>query len=158
MVPLLLTLLSDDLKVYFLSVWLDVCSLVNLDVALTSHEWRPHWMKILHSSRSAAIDNWNHSRSSLMWLIGRKIPIIRMQIGVNAWQVRGCDLVLLQTIDLVHLGLNGCCYITDQCVSDIAQRCRKLCSIDLDGCRSLTDVGISALGTGCGQLQTINLS
>ena len=67
MAPLFLTLLSCDLQVFFLSMWLDVTSLANLDAALTRHDCRPYWM-LLNALRSAGIDEWGHSFASLMWL------------------------------------------------------------------------------------------
>ena len=78
--------------------------------------------------------------------------------SADAWQVRGCDLLLLETDDIVHLGLSNCNNLTDQCLTDILSRCRKLTSIDLRGCDKVSDVGVSTLGAGCGQLLSINLS
>lgn len=62
MAPLLLTLLTCDLQVFLLSMWLDVTCLANLDAALTSHDCRPYWMMLLHCLRSADIDEWGHNR------------------------------------------------------------------------------------------------
>ena len=115
MALLLRTLFGYDLDVFFLSLWMDVPGLVNLDVAMSSHDWRPYWMTLLQSLRSAGVEKWSHSFASLMWLTRRGISVRRMQMKVDGERVRGCDLLLLQTIDLVHLGLDGCCNITDQC-------------------------------------------
>ena len=158
MVVLLFSLLSPDVQILLFSLWLDVRSLVNFDLALSSHECRPHWITILSSIRSAAIDDWSHSLSSLMWLTRRGIHTRKMQIKVDAWQVRGCDLLQLEMNDLVHLGLHDCRCVTNQFIVDIVPRCRNLNTIDLSNCRSLTDVGISALGAGCSQLQSIDLT
>ena len=65
--------------------------------------------------------------------------------------------LLIETDYVVHLGLNGCCNLTDQCIVNMVNQCSKLTSIDLDGCKKITDVGVSALGAGCGQLISINL-
>ena len=159
MAPSFLALLSYDLQVFFLSMWLDVPSLVNLDVALSCRNWRAQWMTLLHSVRSAGIDEWGHSYASLMWLTRRGICARRMQMKVDGWRVRGRDLILLLTIELVHLGLNGCCWImTDQCVMNVIHQCRNLKGLDISRCTSLTDAGVIALGAGCGQLQSINLA
>ena len=93
MAPSLLTLLSYDLQVFFLSLWLDVPSLVNLDVAVSSHDWRPYWMTLLHSLRSAGIDELDHSLASLMWLARRGICARRMQMKVDGLRVRECDVM-----------------------------------------------------------------
>ena len=71
---------------------------------------------------------------------------------VNAWVVPGCDLSLLRTVDLLHIGLNGCINVTDDCIEMIATRCHKLSTIHLEGCNKVTDAGISALGAGCVEL------
>ena len=119
MAPSLLTLLGYDLQDFFLSLWLDVPSLVNLDVAVSSHDWRPYWMTLLHSMRSAGVDEWGHSYASLMWLTRRGICARRMQMKVDGLRVRGCDLLLLETIELVDLGLEGCLDITDECIMEV---------------------------------------
>ena len=102
--PFFLTFLSYDVQVFFLSLSLDAPSLVNLDEAVSKHEWRPYWITLLHSVRSAGIDEWCHSCASLTWLTRRGICARRMQMKVDGWRVRGCDLLLLQTIDIVDLG------------------------------------------------------
>ena len=101
------------------------------------------------------MDDWYHSMASLMWLSRRGIRASRLQM--NDSRVRGCDILLLETSDLVFLGLKGCSNITDQCVMDIVKRCRKLLVIEVGDCRKVTDVGVTALGAGCGQLQKIDL-
>ena len=51
-------LLSDDLEILLLSLWLDVPSLTTLDVAVSSHRLRPSWLTVLRCIRSDAVDNW----------------------------------------------------------------------------------------------------
>ena len=183
MTQLLLHVLSDDLHRLLFCQWLDVRSLVTLDVAVSSSTSRPYWTRLLGSLRSQSIDNINHTSSSLHWLIQRGICASRIQMKVNAWEVPGCDLALLKTNDLLHLGLNSCRKVTDECISEavkgsnrerdgdcrrcyevadhvvsaLSYRCGQLQSIDLEGCNKVTNVGISALSVGCGQLQSINL-
>ena len=92
MAPLLLSVLSYDVQVFFVSMWLDVTSLANLDAALTSHDCRPYWMMLLHCMRSTSIDEWGHSLASLMWLARRGICSRSIRMKVDGWRVRGCDL------------------------------------------------------------------
>ena len=128
MVQLLLHTLSDDLHTLLLNHWLDVRSLVSLDVAVSSKSSRPYWMMLLRSLRISSVDNIDHSASSLMWLISRGVCASRIQMKVNAWRVPGCDLSLLKTVNLVHLGLNGCKSVTDECLLKVANKCGKNCS------------------------------
>ena len=65
MAQLFHSLLSDDLHVFLLSLWLDVRSLTTLDVAVSSSKLRPNWPTVLRCLRSDAMDNWGHSLSSL---------------------------------------------------------------------------------------------
>ena len=155
MVPSFLNLLSDDLQRFFLSLWLDVRSLLTLDVAVSSDTLRPRWMMLLQTLKSPAMDDWYHRMESVMWLSRRGIRASRLQMKKR---VRGCDILLLETSNLVYLGLRGCSNITDQCVIDIVMRCRMLLGIELGDCIKVTDVGVIALGTGCGKLQSIDLS
>ena len=158
MAPLFLLLQSEDLKILFLSFWLDVRSLATLDVAVSSHRLRPRWMMLLECLRCPAMDDWGQSISSLMWLSKRGIRASRLQMKMDTWRVRGCDILQVDTSDLVHLGLKNCSSMTDQCVMDVVHICLQLRSIDLGECKKVTDAGISALGAGCGQLQSINLT
>ena len=183
MIPSFFTLLSDDLKTFILSLWLEVRSLATLDVAVSSHVLRPRWMTLLKSLRSPALDKWGHGLSSLMWLSRRGIRVSQVLVKMDACRVRGCDIMLLDTSDILLLDLGGCKNITDQCLIDIVKHCHvprrahlrdseevidtgvsalgagcgQLQSINLGGCRLVTDAGVSALGAGCGQLQSINL-
>ena len=123
MVRLLLHELSDDLHILLLSQWLDVRSLVTLDVAVTSNTSRPYWKALLGSLRSPSIDSMDHSASSLMWMIRRGICASRVQMKREAWRVPGCDLSLLKTSGLLHLGLNNCSSVTDECIVKAVNRC-----------------------------------
>ena len=143
-------LLSDDLQILFLSHWLDVRSLTTLDVAVSSRRLRPSWLTVLQCLRSDAVDNWDHSLSSLMWLSKRGIRATRVRMKMDNSLVRGCDILLVDTSDIVHLGLRGCSNMTDQCIVDVVNRCHKLQSIDIGSCGQVTDAGVIALGTGCG--------
>ena len=160
MIPLFLSVLSNDVHILFLSLWVDMRSLANLDIAISSNASRPYWLMLLKSLRNSIIDDWGHSISSLMWLAKRGIhaTIVQMQLEYeDASRVRGCDLLLLETDDIIHLGLKGCCNLTDQCIMDMVNRCVELTSINLAGCNLVTDVGVSSLGAECGKLQSINL-
>ena len=156
--PSFLYLLSDDLQLHFLTLWLDVRSLATLDVAVSSHALRLCWMTLLQRLRSPAVDSWGHSLSSLMWLSRRGIRASRVQMTFDTFRVLACDILLLETSNIVDLDLRGCREISDRCVMDIVSRCPKLKIIDLWGCRLVTDAGVSALGAGCGQLQSIHLT
>ena len=89
--------LGDDLHALLLFHWLDVRSLVTLDIAVSSDLLRPHWMTLLRSPRAASIDKIDHSASSLIWLIQRGICTTRIQMKVNAWRVPECDPSLLNS-------------------------------------------------------------
>jgi hypothetical protein len=126
--------LSNDLNVLFLSHWLDVRSLVALDTAFLNHKYREYWMTLLHAMRSSAIDDWGHSYSSLIWLTKRRICTLRLYIKADARLVRGCDILDLETKNIHNLGLINCVQLTDQCMSDIIDRCCKLRRISIRGC------------------------
>ena len=76
---------------------------------------------------------------------------------MDAWLVRVFDILMVETSDLVVLGLRNCSNLTDQCVMDVVNRSPKLRTIDLGGCSKVTDAGVLALGAGCGQLRSISL-
>ena len=63
-------------------------------------------------------------------------------------RVRVCDILLVDTSDLVDLELRGCFNVTDECVMDVINRCPKLGSIDLESCVKVSDAGVSALAAG----------
>jgi hypothetical protein len=137
MMPSFLSLLSDDLHIILLSLWLDIRSLSALDVAISCHRLRPRWMTHLPCLRSPAVDDWGHSLSSLMWLSKRGIRASRVQMRMDTSRVRVCDILLLETIDVVALGLRHCIKTTDKCVMDVINRCPKLMSVDRRRCISV---------------------
>ena len=140
--PLFFSMLSFDVRIQFVSLWLDMRSLATLDVAVSNNASRPYWMTLLRSLRGGVIDDWGHSMSSLTWLIRRGIHARRVQMKVDAWRVRGCDLLLLEIDEIVHLGLDGCRNLDDQCVMNVVNNCGKQTSISLRGCDKVTDVGV----------------
>ena len=90
MVLSLLPLLSDDLQILFLSLWLDVRSLTTLDVAVSSHRWRPRWLMVLR-------------HFEINQLSRRGIRASRLEMKTR---VRGCNIMLVDTSDLVLIGLH----------------------------------------------------
>jgi hypothetical protein len=88
--PSFVYLLSDDLQILFLSLWLDVRSIATLDVAGSSHVLRLCWMTLLQRLRSPAVDDWGHSLSSLKWLSRRGIRASRVQMKIDTSRVNGC--------------------------------------------------------------------
>ena len=78
------SLLSDDLQILLLSLWLDVRSLTTLDVSVSSRRLRRNWLTVLRCLRSDAMDNWGHSLSSLMWLSKRGIRVSRVRMKIDA--------------------------------------------------------------------------
>ena len=142
-IQLLLLTLSDDLQIHLHSYWLDVLSLVTLDIAVSSKTVRPYWMKLLRSLRSTFLDNMDHSASSLMWLTLRGICSIRVQMKVETWRVPGCDLSLLQTADLLHLGLDGNSRVTDECIQKALTGCDQGCQ-DLRENKNVRSASVSA--------------
>ena len=113
---------------------------------------------VLRCLRSEAADDWGHIPSSLMWLSRRGIRVSRLEMKIDISRARGCNILVVDTSDLVHIGLQDCIKITDQCIVDVINLCPKLRSINLSGCGNVTDAGVSALGAGCGQLQSIDLA
>ena len=98
---------------------------------------------VLRRLRSEALDDWGHSLSSLMWLSKRGICASRLQMKIRDSRVHGCDILLVETRALVHLGLRGCSNVMDQCIMDVVNRCHQLRSIDLGSCDQVTDAGVS---------------
>ena len=113
MARLLSDLFGDDLHTLLLFHWLDVRSLATLDIAVSGNASRPYWLSLLRSLRATSVDNMYHNACSLMWLIQRGINVTRIQMKPYAWRLPGCDLSLLKTMYLIHLGLNGCSGVTD---------------------------------------------
>ena len=58
---------------------------------------------VLRYLRSEAVDDWGHSLSSMMWLSRRGIRASRLEMKTR---VRGCNIMLVDTSDLVLIGLH----------------------------------------------------
>jgi hypothetical protein len=68
------------------------------------------------------VDDWGHCLSSLMWLSSRGIRASRIHMKIDAWLMLVCDILEVDTSDLVALGLRDCCNIGDRCLLDIINR------------------------------------
>ena len=88
---------------------------------------------VLRCLKSEVADDWGHSLSSLMWLSRRGIRVSRLEMKINISRVRGCNILVVDTSDLMHIGLQDCINITEQCIVDVIKRCPKLRSITLSG-------------------------
>lgn len=154
---LLLHVLSDDVSALILSRWLDVRSLLTLDTAVSSKTLRPYWMTLLRSLRATEIDNMDHSASSLMWMTKRGICPSRLQMKVDAWRARECDLSLLNIRNLLHIGLNECTHVTDTCILKFMVRSHRK-RRRKNECSEKNDVYVSVKSYRCSILQSINLA
>ena len=77
---------------------------------------------------------------------------------INSWRLPGCDLSLLKTADLFHLGLDGCSNVTNGCLLKMVNGCdvgRR--GEGLSGCYNEADAGVLALDNSCRKRQSINL-
>ena len=83
MIPLFLSVLSRDVHILLLSVWVVVRSLGTLDVAVSCNSSRQYCLMLLHSLRGGIIDDWGHSISSLMCLTRRGIRAKRVQMQIQ---------------------------------------------------------------------------
>jgi Leucine Rich repeat len=171
-------------QIPFICVWLDVQNFGVLDMSVSSYSARDQWLTMLRSISWKAIDAWQHSHSSLIWVILRSISITQIlvnlkhrdeervsdvtfeAVGINRGQ-KSCgegqsgDSMLSIWEEgkyLKSVDLSHCHGITDMVVSALADGCGQLQSINLSQCHHITDDGLSALGLGCGQLQSIDLS
>ena len=79
------------------------------------------------------IDAYEHSYSSLRWVLDREIPVTMIQIQACSWEV-----------------------ITAKTFEGIA--CRSIVSIDIRRCESIGAVVLRSLVKGCPQLSSINLT
>ena len=76
--------LGDDLLIYFLSNWLDVRSLVGLDLAITNHVERLLWKKYLSGINARVFDDWLYCHQSIRWLISRTVRVSNFFINCKA--------------------------------------------------------------------------
>jgi hypothetical protein len=157
-----------------------------LDIAVSSYSAREQWLAMLRSISWKAIDAWQHSHSSLIWVILRSISITQIQVNLkHRDEERVSDVTFFQAVGInrgqkscnegqssdsmlsiweerkylksVSVDLSQCHGITDLVVLSLGHGCGQLQTIHLSGCRDITDIGVSALGDGCGQLQLIDV-
>jgi hypothetical protein len=64
--PLFLSL--EIRRIHFIYVWLDVQNFGVLDMAVSSYSGRKLWLTMLKSISWKAIDAWQHSHSSMIWV------------------------------------------------------------------------------------------
>ena len=172
--------LGDDSLRNLLS-WLDFRSICYLDIAVGNVDERLLWLHNLQRIDSRAVDESEHSDSSIRWLItrGARTTMIRIRRNRNDFitdeTFAGIGIHFVPTVrrskTLVSILLNALrrvfrlnlrnCNITNGADIGIYFRihgCHHLKCIDLSGCHMVTDIGASSIAHGCCHLTTINLS
>ena len=179
MMQLLLLMLSDDLQIHLHSYWLDVLSLVTLDIAVSSRtvlDEAPSIFKIYMS--------WQYGSQCFLTDVADTSRDLRYESTDEGRGLASTRMWSFTAVyDLLHLGLDGNSRVTDECIQkaltgcdlgcqDLREKknvksasvsassygCVQLLSINLENCYQVTDAGVSALGHRCGQLQSINLA
>ena len=75
----LLFSLGNDSFHHLLS-WLDLVCICKLDTAIGDQVERTLWLHSLHMMDSKAVDEYQHSHSSIKWLITRGARATRIQV------------------------------------------------------------------------------
>jgi Leucine Rich repeat len=149
---------SDELLQYYLSNWLDACTLGVLDSAITNRAARRRWLSVLSTIQTNVFDNWCFNDASIRWLVLRDISVPKIQIdGKNKLQMRDNAIRGMSTRSLKSLDLSNCLRITDKGLSSLVHGCRGLLNIDLRGC-NITDSGVSSIAHECSKLESIRLN
>ena len=143
-------------RIPIISVWLNVQSLVILDIAVSSNSARKQWLITLEYITCNVIDGWFHSHSSMRWVIRRGIRSSQILVARNHGDK-------LSDVSFEAAGINcnvGSCdgEVRREGILSIWEGCKFIKSIDLKKYQGITDIGISALAHGCHQLERINLS
>ena len=82
------SLLGDDSFHYLIS-WLDLVCICRLDTAIGNEVERSLWLHMLHMMDSTVVDEYEHSHSSIRWLITRGARATRIRVKrENKWE---CD-------------------------------------------------------------------
>lgn len=73
-------LLNEDVSLLLLSDWLGFGSIGALDVAITNRTTRVLWLQRVRSVSEGDVINWQHSHSSVRWLVMRSLRISSMRM------------------------------------------------------------------------------
>ena len=154
--PIFLRLEIQQIPV--LCVWLDVQNFGVLDIAVSSNSAREQWLTMLKSISWEAIDAWQHSHSSLVWVILRSISITQILVNLKHRDKKRVSDFTFKAVG-INRGQKSCGegQSGDSMLSIWEER-KYLKSVNLSQCQGITDMGVSALGRGCDQLQSTNLS
>ena len=174
--------LGDD-SLRYLLCWLDLGCLCKLDIAIGNVDKRLLWLHSLHTMDSRAFDEYEHSHSSIRWLIRRGARAISIRIrGTKLERERitdqtfvGVGILFPSNADNQNLNNGnagtynnhstvidrlrslGITTETNTVVSVRTWGCHHLTSIDLSGCDNISDIGVSALAEGCHHLTSITI-
>ena len=166
--------------------WLDFGCLCKLDTAIGNADERYLWLHILHRMDSKAVDEFEHSHSSIRWLIRRGAKATRIRIRgteldrITDQTFAGVSSIFTTNADIGdrndnlndqsagtlknhstmgdRLRSRDVAIETNTVVSVRPWGCPGLTSIGLSHCPSISDIGVIALAEGCSQLQSIDLS
>lgn len=148
---------GDDLLTSFLSVWLDVRSLLALDSAISERNERLSWLQTLSTVQSVPMNELQHNHSSIRWLIKRNFrSVVRIKISRDAkWQIADSTFEGVLLPSLQKMDLTDCQRVSDATLSYLTMGCARLTSVDISNCKNITDSGVIALAASYPNLQEI---
>ena len=151
---------GDDLLTSFLSVWLDVQSLLVLDIAVSGKRDRLLWLERLRTVQSIPMNKLRHNHSSIRWLISRNFRSVeRIEIALDAtWQIVDASFEGILLPALWNIDLTGCQRVSDATLSHLMTGCPQLSSIDITDCKNITDKGVTALAAHYPDLQELSIN
>jgi hypothetical protein len=136
-VPIFLDLETRQIPI--ISSWLSMQDLGLLDMAVSSHSARRHWLIILKFMNCQAIDRWRQSHSSLMWAMKRCLNVTHILVNIDY-----SDKVSDLTLEAVGINGNltfGIEEVRDDCILSTRVKRKYLLSIDLSCTEGITDRG-----------------
>ena len=138
------------------SEWLDLHSVMALDIACCNKAVRPRLLEALAAElRWPWINEVALSNRELSWLTMRKCSVkdIMCRDGVSRGVVRR---FVRSCLGLLSLDLTDCSSVNDVLLEYIARYCEDLVTLRLDGCTRITDAGILSIA-GNKNLEVISL-
>ena len=139
-----------------ISEWLDLHSVMSLDIACCNKALRPMFLDAVAAElRWPWVSEMALSNRELTWLTSRKCSVkdIMCRDGISRSVVRrfvrGCR-------GLLSLDLTDCSSVNDMLLGYVGKYCEDLVTIRLDGCSRITDSGILSIA-GNRNLEVVSL-
>ena len=135
----------------FISDWLPIQEIANLDTAITNHEHRDHFLSCLRQLNPEI--HWSVHNLSLQWLSLRQFSVFSIEFNCDVTKIQSFSNLYLPLLISLEVDFQEGDGTIDEAILYLLRTCPEIQSIKLQTSSAITDVGVRHIADCCPLLQ-----